>query len=320
MLEGLPPNNAAHMLRLVCNETHARAIADVAVEMFDPAEAAASAFEIEPNTRDWSSGDWIVEIYFADAPDQDYMRELIAAAADETCAKSAEFLSIEQKDWIASSLEGLAPVRAGRFLVHGSHERGRAHPNDIALEIEAALAFGTGHHGTTRGCLLMFDAVLKQRRPRNILDVGAGTGVLAIAAAKFLHERVEAGDIDPIAVEATRDNAILNGVAPWVHPVVAKGLDHPQLKSRGPYDLIFANILAKPLRGLAPSIGAAATSEADIILSGLLARDVAGVLTAYGAQGFALNRRIDIDGWACLLMRRGGAAQRRPHAGKFETD
>lgn len=319
MLEGLPPNNAAHLLRLTCGEAHARSIADVVVEMFDPAEAAASAFELEPNTRDWSSGDWIVEIYFADEPDQAYMREIITAAADADCAAAAQFLRIEQKDWIASSLEGLAPVRAGRFLVHGSHDRGKPQINDIAMEIEAALAFGTGHHGTTRGCLLMFDAVLKQRRPVNILDVGTGTGVLAIAAAKVLHTAIACGDIDPIAVEAARANAILNGVAPWVRPLVAKGLEHPQIKAQAPYDLIFANILAKPLRALAPSIAAAATSEADIILSGLLARDVAGVLTAYGAQGFALTQRINIDGWACLLMRRGGAAARRPHPDKFHV-
>ncbi|MBM3608174.1 MAG: 50S ribosomal protein L11 methyltransferase [Alphaproteobacteria bacterium] len=319
MLEGLPPNNAAHLMRLVCNEAHARAIADVAVEMFDPAEAAASAFEIEPNTRDWSSGEWLVEIYFADAPDEGWMRDLIATVADATCAKAAQFTSIEQKDWIASSLEGLAPVRAGRFLVHGSHDRGKAQINDIALEIEAALAFGTGHHGTTRGCLLMFDAVLKRRRPVNSLDVGTGTGVLAIAAAKLLRQRVQCGDIDPVAVEAARANAVLNGVAPWVRPVTAKGLDHPQLKHHAPYDLIFANILAKPLRALAPSIGAAATTEADIILSGLLARDVTGVLTAYGAQGFALTRRIDLEGWACLLLRRGGAAPRHPHPEKHDA-
>ncbi len=313
MLEGLPPNNAAHMFRLICDETSARAIADLIVEMFDPAEAAASAFELEPDTQDWTSREWVVEAYFGSEPDRDYVRELITSAAGAQAANAVEFLMIEQRDWIASSLEGLAPVRAGRFLVHGSHDRHSRKSNDISLEIEAALAFGTGHHGTTRGCLLMLDAILKTRRPHRVLDVGTGTGVLAIAAAKVLHQSIAAGDIDPISVAATRANAILNGAAPWVFPVVAKGLENQSLRAQRPYDLIFANILAKPLRGLAPSIVKAASSDADIILSGLLGRDVPGVLTAYGVQGFKLARRFNLDGWATLYLRRGGAARRPRH-------
>lgn len=310
MLEGLPPNNAAHMMSLACTEAQARAVADLIVEMFDPADAAASAFEREPNTKDWSSGEWLVEAYFGEEPDEDYVRSLVAAAAGEDAARAVVFSMVADKDWIAASLEGLAPVRAGRFLVHGSHDRAAVRSNDIGIEIEAALAFGTGHHGTTRGCLTMLDYVLKQRRPYAILDVGTGTGVLAIAAAKALRQKVAAGDIDPIAVEAARGNAVLNGVAPWVFPVTAPGLEHPALRAGGPYDLIFANILARPLRALAPSIRRAASWDADVILSGLLARDVPGVLTAYAAQGFALARRIDIEGWATLLMRVGGAAPR----------
>ena len=200
MLEGLPPNNAAHMMSVSCPEDDARAIADLIVEMFDPADAAASAFEREPQTRDWSAGEWFVEAYFGAEPDEDYVRSLVAAAGGEEVAARVVFSRIAEKDWIAASLEGLAPVRAGRFLVHGSHDRAAARANDVALEIEAALAFGTGHHGTTRGCLLMLDHVLKQRRPYAILDVGTGTGVLAIAAAKALRHPVICGDIDPIAV------------------------------------------------------------------------------------------------------------------------
>ena len=310
MLEGLPPNNAAHMMSLACNEEQARAIADLIVEMFDPADAAASAFEREPNTRDWSSGEWLVEAYFGDAPDEEYVRSLVATAAGAETASAVVFSLVADKDWIAASLEGLAPVRAGRFLVHGSHDRAAVRANDIGIEIEAALAFGTGHHGTTRGCLLMLDYILKQRRPYAILDVGTGTGVLAIAAAKALRQKVAAGDIDSIAVEAARGNAVLNGVAPWVFPVTAPGLEHPALRSGGPYDLIFANILARPLRALAPSIRRAASWDADVVLSGLLARDVPGVLTAYAAQGYALAKRFDIEGWATLLVRVGGAAPR----------
>lgn len=310
MLEGLPPNNAAHMMSLACPEGQARNIADLIVEMFDPAEAAASAFEREPQTNDWSTGEWLVEAYFGSPPDEAYVRELVGMVAGPQAAAAVTFARVAEQDWIAASLHGLAPVRAGRFLVHGSHDRDAVRENDIALEIEAALAFGTGHHGTTRGCLLMLDYILKRRRPFAILDVGTGTGVLAIAAAKALRQSVVAGDIDAIAVDAARSNAILNGVAPYVRPVTAPGLEHPALRNGGPYDLIFANILARPLRALAPSISRAACHGADVVLSGLLAPDVPGVLTAYGAQGFSLARRIDLEGWATLLMRVGGAAPR----------
>ncbi len=311
MLEGLPPNNATHRMSVRCPEAQALAIANLIFEMFDPTEAAASAFELEPHTRDWTTGEWIAEAFFGFEPDEDYVRQLVENAAGEAIAGKIEFSRVEQKDWVAASIEGLDPVRAGRFLVHGSHDRAAPRSNDIALEIEAALAFGTGHHGTTRGCLLMLDWILKRRRPYAICDVGTGTGVLAIAAAKALHQKVVCGDIDPISVEAARSNAILNGVAPWVFPVTAPGLEHPVMRNGGPYDLIFANILARPLRAIAPSIGRAACSGADIVLSGLLARDVPGVLSAYAAQGFALARRIDLDGWATLLVRDGGAAPRR---------
>ena len=311
MLEGLPPNNAAFVMRLRCDEATAVAVADVIVEMFDPAETAASAFEeAQGDTRDWGALPWLVEVYFANEPDEDEIRDLVTMAANAETAKALEFGRISQKDWVASSLEGLAPVRAGRFLVHGSHDRDRVRENDIALEIEAALAFGTGHHGTTRGCLLMLDAILKQRRPQRILDVGTGTGVLALAAARALRQSVAAGDIDSIAVDAARSNARLNGATPWLRPVVARGVLHPDLQTRGPYDLIFANSLARPLRGLAPTICALATPDADIVLSGLLAPDVPGVLSSYAAQGFTLVRRYDLEGWASLRLRHGGAAPR----------
>jgi ribosomal protein L11 methyltransferase len=310
MLEGLPPNNAAHLMRLVTEEEIARQIADLVVETFDPAETAAAAFELEANTRDWNKGPWVVEIYFGEAPDEDNVRELIACVCGPELAAQAEFGRVAEQDWVKSALEGLTPVRAGRFLVHGSHDRGRTRTHEIALEIEAALAFGTGHHGTTRGCLLMLDYILKRRRPRNVLDVGTGTGVLAMAAARALRQPVAAGDIDPVSVEAARSNAVLNGAGPWLRPVVAKGAAHPALRDGGPYDLIFGNILARPLRQLAPDLARLADVDGELILSGLLGRDVPGVLSSYAAQGFYLQRRLDLEGWATLLMTRGGAHPR----------
>ena len=150
----------------------------------------------------------------------------------------------------------------------------------------------------------MLDAILKRRRPANILDVGTGSGVLALAAARALRRKVAAGDVDPVAVAAARANVRANRATPWLLPVVAKGVTHPDLRAGAPYDLIFANILAKPLRRLAPALAELAAPAAEIVLSGLLARDVAGILSAYGPHHFTLARRIDIDGWASLLLAR----------------
>ncbi|MGL4324699.1 MAG: 50S ribosomal protein L11 methyltransferase, partial [Beijerinckiaceae bacterium] len=193
MREGLLPNNATHLLRLEAEESLARRAADFLTEMLPSEETAAAAFEIDDG-RTWS-----LEVYFAQEPDHNAVRALLAQVAGAALAEAAVFARIEQKDWVAASLAGLAPVRAGRFLVYGSHDREQVRVNDIGIEIEAALAFGTGHHGTTRGCLIHFDRLLKRRRPHRILDVGTGTGLLAIAAARALRQPVQAGDIDPVS-------------------------------------------------------------------------------------------------------------------------
>ncbi len=304
MLEGLPPNNAAYVLRLSCDEATARAVSDIIMESFDAAEAAVAAFEEAPNTADWNGGPWLVEAYFGAAPDEDNIRALIASVAGDEIAARVSFGRIDAKDWVASSLEGLKPVRAGRFIVHGSHSRGDVQVNDIAIEIDAALAFGTGHHGTTRGCLLMLDRVARRRRPRSILDIGTGTGVLAIAAAKLFKRPVQSCDIDPVSVATAAENARRNGAGAFVDPVQADGAAHDALRKCAPYDLVFANILARPLCGLAPQIAQLTDLGADIILSGLLARDVPGVLAAYRRQGVVLAQRLDLEGWATLLMQK----------------
>ena len=303
MLEGLPPNNAAHRLTLVCGERSARAVADLLVEGFEPVEAAAAAFETD---APWPGGSkaWLVEAYFGFAPDEEGLRELVALAAGEDAARRVEFGLTEKRDWVASALAGLAPVRAGRFLVHGGHDRARVKANDVGIEIEAGLAFGTGHHGTTRGCLMHLDRVLKRRRPRRVLDVGCGAGVLAIAAAKALKRKVWLGDLDPVAVEVADANARLNGVAAYCRPLLSRGVENRALRGGAPYDLVFANILAKPLRLLAPSLAAVMSADGEAILSGLLIADVAGALAAWRAQGFFLRERIDLEGWASLRLSR----------------
>lgn len=303
MLEGLHPNRPTHVMRLATSERAARATTDVIGEMFDPAETAVAAFEAEDGKT------WLLEAYFASPPDEAAVREMIRPVIGAE-ADAAIFEAIDQKDWVAASLEGLKPVRAGRFAVHGSHDRAAVRPNEIPIEIEAALAFGTGHHGTTRGCLLALVDELKRRRPARVLDVGTGTGILAFAAAKAVRRRVVAGDIDPVAIAVAKGNARLNGVAPWLDLYVGPGVRAPQADRARAFDLVFANILAKPLRRLAPSLARVVAPGGTLVLSGLLAQDVPGVLSAYRAQGFALAKRRDLEGWAALTLRRGGAAAR----------
>jgi ribosomal protein L11 methyltransferase len=301
MLEGLPPHRPSRVMRLATTERAARATTDLIGEVFDPAETAVAAFETE-------NGEWLLEAYFATDPDEDVIRDLIRPIVGDV-ADTATFDALAAQDWVRNSLEGLKPVRAGRFLVYGGHDRETVKVNDHAIEIEAALAFGTGHHGTTRGCLLFLDAVLKQGRPARILDVGTGTGVLAFAAAKALKTRIDAGDIDPIAIDVARENARLNGVSPWLSTYVGAGLTHASIRGQR-FDLIMANILARPLTRLAPSLVKALAPGGSVILSGLLHRDVPGILTAYRAQGLALVSERRLDEWSALLLRRGGAAPR----------
>ena len=177
MLEGLHPQNPTHVMRLTTDERTARRVADLIVETFDPSETASAAFENEATLA------WEVEVYFARQPDEQAMRGLVEVAAGKEVAAAVYFEILAEKDWVKASLDGLSMVEAGRFVIHGSHDRSRVPLNSIGIEIEAALAFGTGHHGTTRGCLLMLDHILKQRRPVHVLDVGTGTGVLAIATS-----------------------------------------------------------------------------------------------------------------------------------------
>ena len=300
MLEGLHPNRPTHVFRITTDERSARAMTDMIGEIFDPAETAVASFETE------DGGPWMLEAYFAHQPDEEAIRGLLRPIVGAEADKGV-FLPLEQKDWVKASLEGLKPVRAGRIFVHGSHDRHERRPSDVSIEIEAGLAFGTGHHGTTKGCLLAFVDELKTRTPRHVLDVGTGTGILAFAAAKILKKPVVAGDIDPEAVRVARENARLNGIGAFMTLYVGPGIRHAEADRVGHFDLVFANILAKPLRMLAPSLARVASRDGTIILSGLLARDVPGVLSAYAHQGWYLQRRYDLDGWAALVLKRGNA-------------
>ena len=199
---------------------------------------------------------WRLTVYFPDEPTRPERAALEALAAATLGRKKAAiaFAPLRETDWVAKSLEGLAPVRVGRFLVHGRHDRAIVRGNDLSIEIEAAQAFGTGHHGTTAGCLAAIDRVAKTRRIRRALDVGTGSAVLAIAIAMRLKTPVLASDIDPLAIRIAAGNARLNGAAPWLRTVCAAGVDRREFAVPGGFDLVVANILAGPLVALAPAL------------------------------------------------------------------
>ena len=291
---------ATHRASFAIGDEHAaKRVVDVLTEIFFEGQAAIAAFE-RPDGR------WDVTVHFADPPDQALLRELVTNAADAEVAGRITFDTIEARDWVKASLEDLVPVPAGRFVVHGQHDRDRVAPNKLGIEIEAALAFGTGHHGTTRGCLLLLDHVLKAYRPRRVLDLGTGTGVLGIAAARALHERVLASDIDPMSVQVARENARLNVAGHLVQAITATGFGAPQFAKRGPFDLVLANILANPLRQLATPMARHLAPSAMVILSGLLTHQAPAVIAAYRARGLVPLRHLRIDEWSSLLLRRVG--------------
>ena len=206
-------------------------------------------------------------------------------------------------DWVAHSLEELKPVRAGRFFVHGGHDRTKRHSGELAIEIEAGLAFGTGHHGTTAGCLEMLEKVVRRERPRNALDLGTGSAVLAIAVAKLAHIPVLATDIDPVAVRVAAANARLNHVKALVETATAPGFHHPIFGKRAPFDLIVANILARPLMRLAPQMAGHIALGGSIVLSGILERQRDAVISAYVSQNFRHVRTLHREGWVTIHLK-----------------
>lgn len=225
---------------------------------------------------------------------------------------SADFADLEIQrevlpdiDWIAKSLEGLKPVRAGRFIVHGSHDRDKVRVNDLAIEIEAGQAFGTGHHGTTAGCLEVIGEVVRSRTVRNALDLGTGSGVLAIAVRKLKRVPVLATDIDPVAVAVAAENARSNGIVEGIEFRVAPGFHSTAFGEYGPFDLIIANILARPLMKMAPQLVTHLAPGGSVILSGILASQRWKVIAAYNGVGLAHVRTIWRNGWVTIHLRHG---------------
>ncbi|MER8487373.1 50S ribosomal protein L11 methyltransferase [Mesorhizobium australicum] len=228
------------------------------------------------------------------------LKDVLAGLA---LSRPVEREALPDIDWVARSLEGLKPVRAGRFFVHGAHDSRKRHSGELAIEIEAGLAFGTGHHGTTAGCLEMLEKVVRREHPRNALDLGTGSAVLAIAVAKLAHIPVLATDIDPVAVKVAAANARLNHVKGLIETVTAPGFHHPIFARRAPFDLIVANILARPLMRLAPQMAGHIALGGSIVLSGILDRQRDAVISAYVGQNFRHVSTLHRDGWVTIHLK-----------------
>lgn len=281
----------------VPGQQSAEALAE-AMETLEPAPYGVGVFEIEDG-----SGLREVGGYFDAAPDAVGLALLAAGHGARPFAIS----EVPDEDWVAKVRRELAPVEAGRFFVYGSHDADRVPPGRVALLIEAAMAFGTGHHGTTLGCLRALDRLVEAGVTADrVADVGCGTAVLAMAAAHVWPGTVIASDLDPVAVEVAEANVAANGLAGRVLCVEAAGFGAPALAAAAPFDLVFANILKGPLVALAPEMGANIRPGGHVILSGILttqAEDVAGV---YAAEGFETATREDIGEWSTLTLRRAG--------------
>ncbi|MBT1156221.1 50S ribosomal protein L11 methyltransferase [Aminobacter anthyllidis] len=240
---------------------------------------------------------------YADGEVVDIERRMAEVLASEGHAGGIEREILPDIDWVAKSLEGLKPVEAGRFIVHGGHDRKDVRPGQIAIEIEAGLAFGTGHHGTTAGCLEMIEKVVAEEKPTNALDLGTGSAVLAIAVAKLAPIPVLATDIDPVATEVAAANVRLNGASNHVETATAEGFDDPIFAARGPFDLIVANILAQPLMQLAPEMAAHLAADGSLVLSGILDRQHDAVVEAYVAAKFRHVETFHREGWVTIHLK-----------------
>ena len=246
---------------------------------------------------------WEASVYMMGDEEADIHQRFAAVLAEAFPSLEIEREVLPLIDWIAKSLEGLKPVRAGRFLVHGAHDRDKIRANDLSIEIEAGQAFGTGHHGTTSGCLEMIDSVIRSQSVTNALDLGTGSGVLAIAVRKLKAIPVLATDIDPIAVHVARENARNNGLVSGIHFETAPGFHSTAFSRHGPFDLIVANILARPLMKMAPMLVRHLTVDGSVILSGILAAQRWKVLAAYNAAGMKHVKTIWRNGWVTIHLK-----------------
>ncbi|MBO9124734.1 MULTISPECIES: 50S ribosomal protein L11 methyltransferase [unclassified Rhizobium] len=286
-------------LYVTTTEVLAGEVLDLLSEVFGEEDFAIATTEIDEKKDIWEASVYMMQV------DEDDVRVRVEAALSEAFPEmTVEREVIPDVDWVAKSLEGLKPVRAGRFLVHGSHDRDKVRSGDIAIEIDAGQAFGTGHHGTTAGCLEVIDRVVRSRRVRNALDLGTGSGVLAIAVRKLKNIPVLATDIDPIATRVAAENVRRNGIASGIVTETAPGFHSTAFSNHGPFDLIIANILARPLIKMAPQLVTHLAPGGSVILSGILASQRWKVLAAYNGAHLRHVRTIWRNGWVTIHLDR----------------
>lgn len=294
------PPRSTYRVRLEAELPAAGRIANALDETAGPQALSVSYFDL-------GNGFFEVSALYAGRPDENTLQALVDRAADGDRVSPLLIGVLPDENWVTVSQGQRRPVRAGRFLVHGSHDRDKIVRTRYTIEIDADQAFGTAHHATTRGCLIALDELAKWGRPDLILDVGTGTGVLAIAAALAFDRPAIATDNDPVAVRIAKENAAKAGVAQKVHVFVANGLSHPSLRRLRP-DLVVANILARPLYDLAPAMARTVEPGGYVLLSGITGAQAQATAARYGSLGFSLEKRILLDGWAVLLLGRRKAS------------
>ncbi|MBL1240351.1 MAG: 50S ribosomal protein L11 methyltransferase [OCS116 cluster bacterium] len=283
--------------KCIVSKSNANQYADALEQATWPEAMSITWFETHDESQEWD-----LRAYYEFEPKSDELNKLFTDAG--LAPLDIDIIALDENvNWVAESLTALAPIQAGRFFLHGQHDADKCPTSAIGLEIDANLAFGTGHHGTTKGCLIALDKLLKIGAFHNAIDLGTGTGLLAIAAAKVLKKRVIATDIDPVATKIARENAVINNVQNLITPITAKGFNHIELRDNAPYDLIIANILAKPLTTMAVEIRKNITDDGSLILSGLLGTQANWVSSYFKAQGFREIDRNIIDDWATLIFR-----------------
>jgi ribosomal protein L11 methyltransferase len=286
-------------LYVTTTEVLAGEVLDLLSEVFGEEDFAIATTEIDEKKDIWEASVYMMR------EDEDEVRTRVEQALSQAFPQMAvEREVIPEIDWVAKSLEGLKPVRAGRFLVHGSHDRDKVRSGDIAIEIDAGQAFGTGHHGTTAGCLEVIDRVVRSRRVLNALDLGTGSGVLAIAVRKLKNIPVLATDIDPIATRVAAENVRRNGIASGIFTETAPGFHSTAFSNHGPFDLIIANILARPLIKMAPQLVTHLAPGGSVVLSGILASQRWKVLAAYNGAHMRHVRTIWRNGWVTIHLDR----------------
>ena len=267
-----------------------------ALERLTPEPIGVGVFELEDG-----SGLWEVGAYFSEKPD-DISLALLAAVFQ---AEEFKISELPQIDWVSKVQRSLKPVVTGRFFVYGSHDSDKVPPDCEPLLIEASMAFGTGHHGTTKGCLLALEQLITDGfKAKNVIDVGCGTAVLAMAAARIFSANVIASDIDSVAHSVAKMNILANGLDRNIQCFEASGFAHEQIKTKNPFDLIFANILLAPLLAIATDISKYSLSGGYVVLSGILSEQAELVVNKYTGVGFSLSNQIEIGEWVTIIFRK----------------